>query len=213
MRTVPAVGRCSAPTMLISVDLPEPDGPTITTNSPGRDGEVDAVEGVDGRAAGVVLRCTAGRARSTARSHSGTTTSAPPSMSPVDLDHPVGEHPDGHADEVGRAGRRRRPRRRSRPRPGRAGLDRHGQHVLGGGDLDVDVDRCAVGERRCVVERQRDREASTRRSLVGLRRPDRRSPCRSTSRRWAARPRPCRRRPSRSASAVSRSTCTDCSVA
>ncbi len=34
MRTVPVVGRCSAPTTFISVDLPEPDGPTMTTNSP-----------------------------------------------------------------------------------------------------------------------------------------------------------------------------------
>ena len=34
MRTVPVDGRCSAPTMLSSVDLPEPDGPTMTANSP-----------------------------------------------------------------------------------------------------------------------------------------------------------------------------------
>ena len=34
MRTVPVVGRCSAPTTFISVDLPDPDGPTIATNSP-----------------------------------------------------------------------------------------------------------------------------------------------------------------------------------
>jgi hypothetical protein len=36
MRTVPVVGRCIAPTTFISVDLPEPDGPTMTTNSPRR---------------------------------------------------------------------------------------------------------------------------------------------------------------------------------
>ena len=39
--TSPVVGRSSVPMMCSSVDLPEPDGPTMATSSPSRDVEVD----------------------------------------------------------------------------------------------------------------------------------------------------------------------------
>ena len=40
--------------MFMSVDLPEPDGPTMATNSPALDCQVEAVEGADIDATGVV---------------------------------------------------------------------------------------------------------------------------------------------------------------
>ena len=47
---VPAVGESRQPRIAISVDLPEPEGPTRATNSPRRDRQVDAAERVDGHA-------------------------------------------------------------------------------------------------------------------------------------------------------------------
>ncbi len=53
-------GRCRSlgvsrqPMRFMSVDLPEPDGPTIATNSPGSIDEVDALQGLDLDLAGVV---------------------------------------------------------------------------------------------------------------------------------------------------------------
>ena len=44
---VPALWRSSPAMMLSSVDLPQPDGPTSTVNSPGLDLEVDALQHLD----------------------------------------------------------------------------------------------------------------------------------------------------------------------
>ena len=52
MRISPAEISSSPAIMRSSVDLPQPEGPTSTTNSPSRDREVDAVEHVD-RAVGL----------------------------------------------------------------------------------------------------------------------------------------------------------------
>ena len=53
IRTVPELGRSSVPMMCSSVDLPEPEGPTIAHSSPPRTHQVDAPQRL--HAAGVVL--------------------------------------------------------------------------------------------------------------------------------------------------------------
>ena len=52
--TCRCVGRSRQPMMFMSVDLPEPDGPTMATNSPSADGQVDAAQGLHADAAHVV---------------------------------------------------------------------------------------------------------------------------------------------------------------
>ena len=76
--------------MFISVDFPDPDGPTMTTNSPVVTDEVDAVERPHRRRAGVVLGdaaqledwSTVVRPLEDVLAH-GTTTWSPASTSPV----------------------------------------------------------------------------------------------------------------------------------
>ena len=52
--TIPSVGVSRQPMMFIAVDLPEPDGPMMATNSPRVDLQVDAGERVHGRVARAV---------------------------------------------------------------------------------------------------------------------------------------------------------------
>ena len=52
---MPLVGRSSVPMMCSSVDLPEPDGPTIAASSPSLHLERHGVEGPNRRLAGVLL--------------------------------------------------------------------------------------------------------------------------------------------------------------
>ena len=68
MRTVPPVGRWRAPTMFINVDLPDPDGPTTTTNSPSSTRRSTPSSARTGGSAGIVLGH-AGRARARRSRH------------------------------------------------------------------------------------------------------------------------------------------------
>ena len=116
IRTEPSVGRSSVPSRCRSVDLPEPDGPTIPSSSPRSMCRSTPAQRLDRRVARVALHDAVqlGDGR-----HDGTTISAPTVRSPfgaVDLDPAVLEQAGLDADEVGRTRRRPRPRRHSRLR-------------------------------------------------------------------------------------------------
>ena len=178
MRTVPVVGRCSAPTTFISVDLPEPDGPTMTTNSPCADREVDAVERRHRRRPGVVLgdRRPSSQHRPCARTPltHGTTTWSPSATSPVISTMPSANAPSSTRDEL----RRRAvdaPRRRSRPRPGRAS-PRRARRARRRPTTTLDEHRrrvCRRGRSMRLVDGERRPAASSSPSLGGRGRADR----------------------------------------
>ena len=126
---------------LISVDLPDPEGPTMVTNSPAPTDRFDTVEGADGGISAVLLgdagefehairRANAAcwQLWQRCRSSSGVVHLDCPftddhlgAFGDVagDLDEAVGERAELDADEM-RATCRRAPRRRSRLRRGRA---------------------------------------------------------------------------------------------
>ena len=167
--------------MFISVDLPDPDGPTMTTNSPSSTAQVDAVERPHRRRARVVLGDAGelehaasgrqaggpslssitpsppGRRRRCRRSPATMPSANTPSSTPTRW---VAPPPSATSSGVAALGQREHR------------LDGHGQHALGGDGRDHDVDRQAVGDRRAAGHGDVDRDRR-RAVLGGLGRPDR----------------------------------------
>ena len=187
-KTLPALGRSSAPSSCSSVVLPDPLGPSSATNSPGLDLQVDAADGLDHR-------------RATLEEPLG-------ALDVVEHGRPLLDLPQRVGGTEPRGAERRRRRRRAGRRRRRAGIRRAARPTaIGAVSATWSLTRAGGHLRRGRRSRRR-RPCSSSPSASGRRRRSRRPRRRRGRRRAGRRGRPARatrRRPgARRATASSR---------